>query len=318
MPSPNPIKRVAVIQAAPMAFHTHATLERLETYAHKAAEKGAELAVFPEAFIGGYPKGADFGARVGMRSDEGRLWFQRYYNGAIDLPGPELQQLQDLAHKLSLVMVVGVIEREGGTLFCTVVLIDKDGTYLGKHRKVMPTGVERLIWGFGDGSTLPVVESAVGRIGSAICWENYMPQLRLALYQQGIQIYCASTVDDRDVWLHTMRHVAVEGRCFVLSSCQFARRGDYPEDYECVQGNQADTVLIRGGSCIIDPFGKLLAGPVYGENAVLTADLDLAAIIRGKYDLDVTGHYGRPDIFSLTVDRSVQKSVSHTHGETKT
>ncbi|MDJ0838366.1 MAG: carbon-nitrogen hydrolase family protein [Acidobacteriota bacterium] len=302
--------RAAVIQAAAPAFDLPGALARVEALATQAADRGAKLVVFPEAFIGGYPKGHDFGARVGSRTDEGRAMFARYYGGAMPVPGPELTQLTELARTLDVVLVVGLIEVDGGTLYCTTVIIDDDGRFLGKHRKVMPTGTERLIWGFGDGSTLPVVDSAVGRVGSAICWENYMPLLRMSLYQQGIQFYCASTVDDRDSWLYSMRHIAVEGRCFVLSSCQFAQRKDYPDDYECIQGNDPETIMIRGGSCIVDPFGRLLAEPVYNREAVLVADLDPSLIIQGKYDLDVTGHYGRPDIFSLHVDRRPKSAVN--------
>ena len=161
-----------------------------------------------------------------------------------------------------------------------------------------------------DGSTLNVFPTALGRIGAAICWENYMPMLRMSYYAQGIQLYCAPTVDDRDTWLPTMRHIALEGRCFVLSSCQFARRGDFPPDYAPIQGDDPATVLIRGGSCIIGPLGEVLAGPVFNAPAILTADLDLDAIARGKYDLDVVGHYARPDIFQLQVNTQPQMAVS--------
>ena len=180
---------------------------------------------------------------------------------------------------------------------------------MAKHRKVMPTAMERLIWGFGDGSTLPVVPTAIGRIGAVICWENYMPLLRMAMYAQGIQIYCAPTVDDRDSWLPTMRHIAVEGRCFVLSSCQFAQRSDYPADYAPLQGNDPNTVLIRGGSCIINPMGEVIAGPIYDAATILTAELDLNLIARGKFDLDVVGHYARPDIFQLRVNTQPTPAV---------
>lgn len=167
-----------------------------------------------------------------------------------------------------------------------------------------------MIWGFGDGSSSTAVDTTYGWIGSVICWENYMPMLRMSYYAQGIQLYCAPTVDDRDTWLPTMRHIALEGRCFVLSSCQFARRGDFPPDYAPIQGDDPATVLIRGGSCIIGPLGEVLAGPVFNAPAILTADLDLDAIARGKYDLDVVGHYARPDIFQLQVNTQPQMAVS--------
>lgn len=294
--------RAAVVQAAPKAFDTEVTLDRLERLAKEAADKGAKIAVFPEAFIGGYPKGLDFGARVGTRSEEGRRDFERYYNAAIDVPGAATDRLCQIAKSLEMTLVVGVIERDGGTLYCSALYVGEDGTLLGKHRKLMPTAMERLIWGFGDGTTLKAVDTPVGRVGAVICWENYMPMLRTAMYKQGVMLYCVPTVDDRDPWQPAMKLIAYEGRCFVLSACQFAKRSDYPEDYDCVQGNDPETTLIRGGSCIVDPFGQVLAGPVYGEEAVLVADLDLGAIIRGKYDLDVAGHYERPDVFDLKIN----------------
>jgi nitrilase len=162
-----------------------------------------------------------------------------------------------------------------------------DGALLGKHRKLMPTALERLVWGCGDGATLSVVDSAIGRLGSVICWENYMPLLRMAMYAQGIELYCAPTVDDRDTWLPTMRTIALEGRCFVLSACQYLTRGDCPEEYAAIQGNDPATVLIRGGSCIIDPFGAVLVEPQFGCESVQVAELDRHAITRGKYDLAI-------------------------------
>ena len=162
--------------------------------------------------------------------------------------------------------------------------------------------MERLVWGFGDGSTLTVAPTPVGRIGAVICWENYMPLLRTAMYAQGVELYCAPTVDDRETWLPTMRHIALEGRCFVLSANQFARRRDYPVDYAPVQGDDPETILIGGGSCIVGPLGDVLAGPARDGEAILVADLDLDDITRGRFDLDVVGHYSRPDVFRLSVD----------------
>ena len=296
--------RVAVVQAGSVLFDTPATLEKLQTFARDAAQEGAGLAVFPEAFVGGYPKGVDFGARVGSRSPEGREWFRRYYESAILVPGPETRLIAEVAARHAMHLVVGVIERAGGTLYCTALFFGADGALLGKHRKLMPTAMERLIWGMGDGSTIPVIDTPVGRIGAVICWENYMPLLRTAMYSQGIEIYCAPTVDDRDVWAASMRHIAVEGRCFVLAACQYLTRADCPADYDPLQGNDPGTVLIRGGSSIVGPLGEELVSPVYGREAVLVADIDLHEIPRAKFDFDVIGHYARPDVFQLKIDRS--------------
>lgn len=304
-----PMIRAAVVQDAPVAFQTDETVAKTVALIEAAAAQGAQVVVFPEAFIGGYPKGVDFGARVGMRSPEGRKDFQRYWASAIEVPGPVTHILGEVARTQQLHLVIGVIERDGGTLYCTVLFFGDDGRLLGKHRKTMPTAMERLIWGFGDGSTLTVVPTPVGKMGAVICWENYMPLLRMSMYAQGVQLYCAPTVDDRETWLPTMRHIALEGRCFVLSSCQFARRADFPADYAPIQGDNPETLLIRGGSCIISPLGQVLAGPVFDQPAILTADLDLDDIVRGKFDLDVVGHYARPDLFQLQVNAKVQQVV---------
>ncbi len=301
--------RVAVAQVGSRVFDTPATMQRLRDIVAEASEKQVEFLVFPEAFVGGYPKGLNFGAVVGSRTPEGRDDFLRYVESAISVPGPETDEIGELAAAAGMTIVVGVIERDGGTLYCTVVYIGADGSLVGKHRKLMPTASERLIWGQGDGSTLEVFDSPAGRYAATICWENYMPQLRLATYQQGIQLWCAPTVDDREIWQSSMRHIAYEGRMFVLSACQYLTRADCPDDYEAVQGNDPETELIRGGSVIVSPLGEVLAGPVYGESALLVADIDLADQVRGQYDLDVTGHYSRSDIFHLTVNTEPRASV---------
>lgn len=292
----------AVVQAAPVAFDTARTLEKLRALAADAARRGAKLAVFPEAFVPAYPKGLDFGARVGMRSAKGRDDFRRYFDAAIDVPGPATEAIGKAAAENRLHLVVGVIERGGGTLYCTVLFFAPDGRLLGKHRKLMPTAMERLVWGFGDGSTLPVFDTPLGKLGAVICWENYMPLLRTAMYAKGIEIWCAPTADGRKTWLPSMQMVALEGRCFVLSCNQFTRRRDFPADYDAIQGDDPDTVISEGGSCIIDPLGEVLAGPAWDGETILTAEIDRGQIARGKYDFDVSGHYARPDVFRLYVN----------------
>jgi len=229
----------------------------------------------------------------------------------VDVPGPTVDALGSIARENKIDLVIGVVEREGGTLYCAVLFFSPEGTYLGKHRKIMPTASERLVWGFGDGSTMPVFDTAVGRVGAVICWENYLPLMRAAMYAKGIEIYCAPTADPRDSWLASMRHIAVEGRCFVISCNQFTRRSDYPTEYRSSFGDDAATIMSRGGSCIVDPFGNYLAGPNTEGEAVLVAEIDRAQIIRGKFDLDVTGHYARPDIFQLHVDEQAKNPVMY-------
>lgn len=306
--------KAAVVQAASLPTDPAGSARKGAALIHEAARAGARLIVFPEAFLGGYPKGASFGTPVGMRKPEGRADYQRYHEGAVDLGGPEVQTIVEAVAETDAFVVMGVIERDGGTVYCTALFFDGARGLIAKHRKLMPTGAERLIWGFGDGSTLPVVETSLGRIGAVICWENYMPMLRMAMYDQGVSLYCAPTADDRDGWAATMRHIALEGRCFVLSSCQHITRGAYPADYDCALGDDPDTVLMRGGSMIVAPLGEVLAGPDYSGETILYADIDLTAVVRGKYDFDVAGHYARPDVFQLNVNTAPQAAVRRTGG----
>ena len=300
----------AVAQTATVMFDTAATVAKAETLMAEAAARGAQVLVFPEAFIGGYPKGADFHIFIGARTPEGRQDFLKYYEAAVALDGPEIAQLAQAAGAHKLYVCVGIIEREGGTLYCTAVYLGPEGTVLGHHRKLMPTALERLVWGYGDGSTLQAVETPFGKLGAVICWENYMPALRMAMYQQRVALYCAPTADDRDSWISTMQHIAMEGRCFVLSSCQHLRRAQFPmEAMHNRLPDDPETLLMRGGSCIISPAGKVLAGPVYGEDVLLTAEIDLDDIPRAQMDFDPVGHYARPDVFQLAVNTAAQRAV---------
>lgn len=302
--------KAAVVQAASVEFDADRTLMKLADLAADAASRGARLAVFPEAFVGGYPKGLDFGATIGNRTTEGKDDFVRYWQGAIGVPGPAVDFIGKVARENRIHLVVGVIERDRGTLYCCVLFFGADGTFLGKHRKLMPTASERLIWGFGDGSTMPVYETELGRVGAVVCWENYMPLFRAAMYSKGIELYCAPTADARNSWAPTVQHIAVEGRCFVLSANQFSQRKDFPSSYTSLFGDDPATVVSRGGSCIVDPFGQFLVAPQFDGEAILIAEIDLEQIPRGKFDLDVVGHYARPDIFQLIVDEGAKRPVS--------
>lgn len=301
--------RAAVVQAGSVPFDPMASAAKAARLVHEAAAGGARLAVFPEVFLGGYPKGDSFGTPVGMRKPEGRDAFRRYHDGAVDLDGPEVALVAEAVRETGLFVVLGCLERDGGTLYCTALFLDGDRGVIGKHRKLMPTGAERLIWGFGDGSTMPVFETSLGRIGAVICWENYMPALRLAMYDKRISIYCAPTADDRDTWAPSMQHIALEGRCYVLSACQHITRRAFPADYECALGDDPETVLMRGGSVIVSPHGAILAGPDFSGETILYAEIDLGEVVRGKYDFDVVGHYARPDVFRLTVDEAPKSAV---------
>jgi nitrilase len=302
-----PTVRVAAIQAAPVLFDRDATIAKMTDLVADAAAQGAQVAVLPEAFIPAYPRGFSFGAVVGSRTDSGRDLFARYWSACVDVPSAATDAIAAIARRNSVYLVVGVVERDGefggGTLYCTLLYYGPDGAYLGKHRKLKPTGSERLIWGEGDGSTLTTFDTEWGRAGGLICWENYMPLARAAMYAKGVHIYFAPTADCRDTWQSTLQHVAVEGRCFVIGCNQYVHRSMVPTELPDAHEIAAlPEEVCRGGSAIYGPLGDVLAGPLYGEEGTLVADLDMREIARSRYDFDPSGHYARPDIFRLEVD----------------
>jgi nitrilase len=302
-----PHVKVAVVQAAPVLFDRAASLQKACRLAAEAAAQGAQVILFPEAFIPAYPRGLSFGTVVGSRSAAGRRTWERYWSNSVEVPGPDTDALGEAARNANVYLAIGVIERDtdtsGGTLYCTLLYFGPDGSLLGKHRKLKPTAAERLIWGEGDGSTLTAIRTGFGVMGGLICWENYMPLARMAMYGQGVELYLAPTADSREVWQATMRHIALEGRCFVLGCNQFVTKGMYPDDLEGIEELESQPeVMCRGGSVIVSPLGEVLAGPLYDEEGILYADLDMGEVVRGKFDFDVVGHYARPDVFKLVVN----------------
>lgn len=298
-----------MVQAATIPFDADASTDKAIRLIAEAANGGATVVVFPEAFIGGYPKGSTFGSPVGIRTESGRDEYRRYAEGAVEIDGAHVDRIAEAARIHGAFIVIGIIERLGNTLYCTAVMIDPAGGVAGLHRKLMPTGAERLLWGFGDGSTLDTVESPAGRIGTVICWENYMPLLRQAMYAKGVELYCAPTADDRPTWASTMTHIAMEGRTHVLSACQFLTKDAFPADHPFdVDAPHGETVM-RGGSMIVAPSGEVLAGPVFDEETILYADIDPSRKVRSHLDFDVVGHYSRPDVFELRVHTRPQHSV---------
>ncbi|MGB0970985.1 MAG: carbon-nitrogen hydrolase family protein [Mycobacterium sp.] len=302
--------KVAVVQAGSIHGDSSATIDKLEKFASEAAREGAELVLFPEAFLGGYPRGETFGATVGSRTAEGRDAFHRYWEGAIDVPGDAVRRLQDIALTHRLYLVTGALERGGGTIYCSVLFFGPDGAFLGKHRKLMPTAAERVIWGCGDGSTMPVFDTEIGKMGAVICWENYMPLMRFHMYAQGIQIYLAPTADNRAEWAPSMQHIAQEGRCFVLACNQFTTAADDPQSDP--QPASPPKPGANGGSCIVAPSGQFLVPPAKDGEQILYADLDFGEITRWKFDFDVAGHYSRPDVFQLHVDTNPKPVITAT------
>lgn len=291
-------QRVAVVQASPAFFDLKSGIEKVRKYTAEAKKDGAALVLFPEAYLPGYPWGLGFGTVVGSRSDAGRDVWLNYWENSVAYGDEAFLAISKIAKDYSVYLVIGVIERSklGGTLFCTLLYFDPDGHCVGRHRKIKPTAAERVIWGEGAGDDLAVLDTSVGKLGGLICWENYMPLARMALYQQGIQVYLAPTADQRDNWQATVRHIALEGRCFVLSCNQFVTKSMYPAHLRPEIEDKPAT-MSRGGSVIISPLGKVLAGPLFDQAGILYADLDLREVVRGKMDFDVEGHYARKDLF---------------------
>ncbi|MBG9941073.1 carbon-nitrogen hydrolase family protein [Brevibacillus formosus] len=314
MSNPQQNVRVAVVQAASVIMDLEASTEKAVSLTLEAGEKGAKIVVFPEAFIPAYPRGLAFGTKVGSRSYEGRKDWFRYWDNSIVVPSEETDKLGEAARKAGVYLVIGVIERDnensGGTLYCSVLFFGPDGELLGVHRKLKPTASERLIWGEGDGSTLPVFDTPYGKIGALICWENYMPLARAAMYAKGVQIYIAPTADARDAWQATIRHIALEGRCFVLSSNQYVTKEMYPTDLACYDDlASSPDEMCRGGSAIVGPLGDYIVEPVFGREEILYADLDIRDIAYSQFDFDVVGHYSRPDVFTLLVNEEKKENV---------
>ena len=295
--------KVACVQATPVIFDLEKSVEKAITLTADAAGTGCKLVVFPETFIPGYPAGLGFGTVVGSRTQAGRDQFKEYWQNSVEVPGVYTDKLAECAKKNTVFLTVGVTERDkvNKTLYCSLLYFGPDGSLLGKHRKIKPTAAERLVWGEGDGSTLCTFDTEIGKIGGLICWENYMPLARMAMYNKGVEIYLAPTADSRDSWNATMQHIAFEGRCYVIGCNQYFTKSDFPQHLQAELAQDRPEVLSRGGSVIVSPLGEVLAGPLYGEEGILTAEVDLDELVRSRMDFDVTGHYSRNDIFKLKV-----------------
>lgn len=292
---------MGVVQATPVFFDITRTIDKLETLVVDGARQGCQFLLFPESFIPGYPRKFTFGASIGLRTDAGRELYKTYWQNSLQLPSPELSRLEQIARDNDVYMAIGVTERDSlnGSLYCTLVYISPTEGYLGKHQKIKPTGVERLVWAEGTGNdSLKTFNTTVGRMGGLICWENYMPLARMRIYQQAPQLYLAPTADARPSWPATLQHIACEGRCFVLGCNQYFTRNDYPEDYQPMLTDD-ELILSRGGSAIVSPQGEFVAGPLWDEEGILIADLDLDEVMKSKLDFDVIGHYSRPDLFNF-------------------
>lgn len=293
--------KVCLIQDSPIFFNKEKTLDKMETLTKQYAAQGCKLIVFPESFVPGYPRGFTFGATIGSRTEEGRNLYAEYVKNSIDLESDDLSRLKKLARVYNVFLVIGITEKRkvNDSLYCSMVYLSPKGI-LGVHRKIKPTGTERIIWSEADGEDLVTFDTKVGQLGGLICWENYMPLARMSMYQKGVEIYIAPTADSREEWIITMRHIALEGRCFVLGCNQFFTKSMYPKKYHSLVQNEPEQ-MCRGGSVIVSPMGKIIEGPLYDQKGALIAELDLDDIIKSKLDFDVIGHYSRNDIFKFNV-----------------
>ncbi len=294
--------KVCLIQDHPEFFDKEKTIDKVASLVSQYAKEGCNLIVFPESFIPGYPRGFSFGATIGSRTPEGRELYATYYNNSIDLESEDLKRLEKIAKSENAYLVIGVTEKQvvNGSLYCSMLYISPTEGLLGVHRKIKPTGTERLIWAEAAGESLVAFDTKIGKLGGLICWENYMPLARMSMYQQGVEIYIAPTADSREEWTSTMKHIALEGRCFVLGCNQYYTKSMYPDTYQTMVNNEPEE-MCPGGSIIVSPLGKVIAGPLFGESGALIAELDLNEITQSKLDFDVIGHYSRNDIFHFEV-----------------
>ena len=296
--------KAACVQAEPVVLDRDATLEKLDRLTAEAAGEGAELVVFPEAFIPVYPSSTWAKHFAGWADERSKAAFARIAEEAVAVPGPAADRLGATAEEHGVWLVTGVTEidpERPGTLYNTLLYHGPDGSLALRHRKLVPTNHERLVWGPGDGSGLRAIQTDVGRLGGLICWENYMPLARFALYESGIEIYVASTADDGDAWQSTLIHIAREARAFVVSPSHFQRASAYPADFPLRDALEGLDVLGRGGSAILGPDGAYLAGPLYDEEGTLYAELEPARLFEERQRFDPAGHYHRPDVLRLKV-----------------
>ena len=296
--------KLAVVQAAPVMFDKTACIEKALKLINECTANGAELIVFPELFIPGYPYGMTFGFRVGSRNADGRKDWKAYYDNSILANGPEMQQLIEKAKEQGIYLSIGYSERDAvtGTLYNSNMMIAPDGTAMN-HRKLKPTGSERVIWGDADRDYFPVMETPWGPMGNLICWESYMPLARVALYQKGISLYISPNTNDNPEWQDTIRHIAIEGHCYFINCDMFFTRADYPKTASAGEEiAKLPEIACRGGSCVVDPFGHVVSDTIWDQEGIIYAELDMQKVPASKMEHDVCGHYARPDVLKLQVE----------------
>jgi nitrilase len=295
--------RVAVVQESPVMFDKGKCVEKAVGLIRECALNGAELVIFPELFIPGYPYGMTYGFTVGSRTAEGRQDWKAYYDNSLLIPGVETELLTRAAQENGVYVSIGVSEVDAvtATLYNSNLMISPEGKFLN-HRKLKPTGSERVVWGDADRDFFPVMDTPWGPMGNLICWESYMPLARVALYQKGITLYISPNTNDNPEWQHTIRHIAIEGHCYFINSDLFFTKAMYPKDLHCEQEiEKLPEIICRGGSCVIDPFGHEVTDPLWDRPGILYADLDMQKVPASRMEHDVCGHYARPDVLKLSV-----------------
>jgi len=305
--------KVGLVQDSPVFFDKEKTLDKMEILIKQNASQGCELLVFPESYIPGYPRGFLFGAKVGSRTPEGKALYAEYYKNSMSIEGKDMKRLITLSKNHNIYLIVGITEKQenNNSLYCSMVYISPTDGFLGVHRKIKPTGTERVIWAEAAGESLVTFDTKIGKLGGLICWENYMPLARMSMYQKGVEIYIAPTADSREEWTATMKHIALEGRCFVLGCNQYFTKSMYSKEYQELAKDEPEEMCV-GGSIIVSPQGKILAGPLFGKAGVLTAEINLEEIINSKMDFDVNGHYNRNDIFGFKVNNQPEIQKENT------
>jgi nitrilase len=293
--------KVACVQAEPVVLDREATLDKLAALTAEAVGAAAQLVVFPETFVPVYPSSLWARAFAGWADPRAKEVFARICANAVEVPGPAADRLAAIAREHGVRLVTGVNELDRGTLYNSLLYHAPDGSLALHHRKLVPTNHERLVWGQGDGRGLRAIETPLGRLGGLICWENYMPLARFALYESGLELYVASTADDGDAWQATLVHLALESRAFVIAPCHFQRASAYPDDFPLADEIAGADLIGRGGSAILAPDGSYLAGPLYGEEGILYAELDPARLAAERQRFDPAGHYHRPELLRLTL-----------------
>lgn len=297
--------RLALIQAEPKLFDKEAGLAQTLDFIRRAAAQRAELIVFPELFIPGYPFGMNFGFSTGQRNPDGRADWKRYYDASLLVPGPETEALGSAAKEAGAWVSIGVSERDAvtGTLYNSNLIFSPDGALASVHRKLKPTGSERVIWGDADRGFFPMADTPWGPVASLICWESYMPLARVALYEKGLTIYLSPNTNDNPEWQDTIKHIAIEGKCFFVNSDMLITKESYPKDLKTYDRDVSilPEKICRGGSCVIDPYGHYLTEPVWDEEAIILAELDMTQVYASRMEHDPCGHYSRPDVLELKV-----------------